>query len=436
MKLKQLKSRQMQSIMVAAVLSVVIAAPVMSQPLGLTTIVTSETKEIEQPVIQSADEQSVDSSQSMLSAPEGMNLGSDGLSRSQSEDLTAGDVVETSVAVEPEAADSTEADAQTISDGVESQAAVEDESAEPEKIVVESIFEPVQKTLYISASELNMRQNHTEEAPVIEKIPMGKKVNVNGESEEWLRVEYNGKTGYIVAEYATSEMVFIPVEQLRYVDASGLNVRSQPNAEAEVLTKLSEDDKVTRIGVGDGWSLIKTSGGTEGYVASKYLTPDVPASVIAAQQAQEAASQKKNEPAPSSNPGAVIGNADLAAIVDIAWSGIGVPYVSGGSSLSGFDCSGYTSWVYRQVGINIPRSSYSYLNVGMEVSMSEIRPGDIIAMDANRRDGRTAVTHVGIYVGNGQMLHASWNRQQIATTNVSSLNSYGMKPISVRRIVN
>jgi cell wall-associated NlpC family hydrolase len=81
----------------------------------------------------------------------------------------------------------------------------------------------------------------------------------------------------------------------------------------------------------------------------------VPASVIAAQQAQEAASQKKNEPAPSSNPGAVIGNADLAAIVDIAWSGIGVPYVSGGSSLSGFDCSGYTSWVYRQVGISIPR---------------------------------------------------------------------------------
>jgi hypothetical protein len=102
MKLKQLKSRQMQSIMVAAVLSVVIAAPVMSQPLGLTTIVTSETKEIEQPVIQSKDEQLVDSSQSMLSAPEGMNLGSDGLSRSQSEDLTAGDVVETSVAVEPE----------------------------------------------------------------------------------------------------------------------------------------------------------------------------------------------------------------------------------------------------------------------------------------------------------------------------------------------
>ena len=111
----------------------------------------------------------------MLSAPEAMNLGSDGLSRSQSEDLTAGDVVETSVAVEPEAADSTEADAQTISDGVESQAAVEDESAEPEKIVVESIFEPVQKTLYISASELNMRQNHTEEAPVIEKIPWVKR---------------------------------------------------------------------------------------------------------------------------------------------------------------------------------------------------------------------------------------------------------------------
>lgn len=423
MKFKQLKAKQAHSLLIAAVLSVVIAAPVMSQPLGLTAIMTTSVPEQISPA---AEETETQPEVNMLAAPESIDTTGDGLSRSQSEnDLVPVQDMQTTSETQVETQETSAAEPTTAPEPVETAPAY----TGPE-------FTPQDKVLYVSASSLNMRQSFSSEANVIEKIPMGQKVKCIGESEEWLRVEFNGRTGYVAAEYTSAEMVFVPVDQTRYVDASGLNVRAEPNSEAEVLTKLSQDDKVTRIGVGDGWSLIKTSGGTEGYVSSDYLTPDVPASVIAAQQAAQAANQPKNNPPVVSNPGAVVGNADVNSIVDIAWSGLGVPYVGGGSSLSGFDCSGYTSWIYRQVGINIPRSSHSYLNVGMEVPMSDIRPGDIIAMDTNRRDGRTVISHVGIYVGGGQVLHASWNRQRIAPTNLSTLSAYGMHPVSVRRIVN
>ena len=422
MKFKQLKAKQAQSLLIAAVLSVVIAAPVMSQPLGLTAIMTTS---IPEQVSPAAEEPEAQPEVNMLAAPESIDTTSDGLSRSQSEnDLVPTEEIETTLEAQADAQVSAVSEPTTAPEPVETSPAY----TGPE-------FTPQDKILYVSASELNMRQSFSSEANIVEKIQMGQKVKCIGESEEWLRVEYNGRTGYVAAEFTSAEMVFVPVDQTRYVDATGLNVRAQPNAEAEVLAKLSKDDKVKRIGVGDGWSLVKTSGGTEGYVSSEYLTETVPASVIAAQQAAQAASQPKSSPVVS-NPGAVVGNADINTIVEIAWSGLGVPYVGGGSSLSGFDCSGYTSWIYRQVGINISRSSYSYLNVGMEVPMSDIRPGDIIAMDTNRGDGRTVISHVGIYVGGGQVLHASWNRQRIAPTDLGSLSAYGMQPVSVRRIVN
>ncbi|NLW12015.1 MAG: SH3 domain-containing protein, partial [Clostridiaceae bacterium] len=305
MKFKQLKSKQTNTLLIAAVLSVVIAAPVMSQPLGLTTIMTTSVPSQASPVIEDAE---VQPEANLLAAPEGIDNVGDGLSRSQSENAL--------ITAETEEIQTT---TQTQSDATEPEKAEPTASPEPEVTTPAYTgpeFEPQDKVLYVSASELNMRQSFSAEANILEKIPMGKKIKCIGESEEWLRIEYNGRTGYIASEYTSAEMVFVPVEQTRYVDASGLNVRSQPNSEAEVVTKLSQDDKVTRIGVGDGWSLIKTAGGKEGYVSSKYLTPDVPASVLAAQeaarQAQQTANQTKSKPAPASNPGSVVGNADIS----------------------------------------------------------------------------------------------------------------------------
>src|SRR5699024_1566414 len=85
-----------------------------------------------------------------------------------------------------------------------------------------------------------------------------------------------------------------------------------------------------------------------------------------------------------------------SAVVDIARRYVGTPYVYGGTTPSGFDCSGFTAYVYAQMGVSIPRSSGAQRNAGRIVSASEARPGDLVWWPG----------HVGIYTGNGQHIAA------------------------------
>jgi cell wall-associated NlpC family hydrolase len=82
---------------------------------------------------------------------------------------------------------------------------------------------------------------------------------------------------------------------------------------------------------------------------------------------------------------------------------VGSPYVYGGSSPKGFDCSGFTSYIYRQFGINLSRSSVAQLDNGTPVAMSELMPGDLVFFSSNRH----YITHVGLYLGDGEFIHAS-----------------------------
>lgn len=101
------------------------------------------------------------------------------------------------------------------------------------------------------------------------------------------------------------------------------------------------------------------------------------------------------EVAPSAAPLASEGQ----KIVDAARSKIGAPYVWGAAGPDAFDCSGLTSWAYKQVGKNIPRTSYDQAGSGRQVSRDQLQPGDIIAF-------YSGASHVGIYTGHGTVIHA------------------------------
>ena len=119
-----------------------------------------------------------------------------------------------------------------------------------------------------------------------------------------------------------------------------------------------------------------------------------------------------------------------SSLVAIAYSLVGLPYVAGGNTPAGFDCSGFVQYVYSQVGISISRSSSTQMYDGQAVSYENAQPGDILSWGYNGR-----VSHSAIYVGNGLMIHATNPRQGVIVSDVQSwIRGSGLNIISVRRI--
>ncbi len=126
-----------------------------------------------------------------------------------------------------------------------------------------------------------------------------------------------------------------------------------------------------------------------------------------------------------------VGTGDKGSLVEIAYSLVGSPYVAGGNSPSGFDCSGFVQYVYSQVGLSVSRSSSAQMHDGVGVSYENAMPGDILSW--GYVDG--VPTHSAIYVGNGMMIHATNPRQGVLLSNVSAwTRGSGSHVIAVRRI--
>lgn len=136
---------------------------------------------------------------------------------------------------------------------------------------------------------------------------------------------------------------------------------------------------------------------------------------------EEQEEEKKEETSASASSGSSSGSSKGQQIADYACKFIGNPYVAGGTSLTnGADCSGFVMAVYQAFGYSLPRSSYAQSGVGKSVSYSEAQPGDIIYYGG----------HVGIYIGNGQIVHASTERTGIKITSATYRSI-----ITIRRIV-
>lgn len=125
---------------------------------------------------------------------------------------------------------------------------------------------------------------------------------------------------------------------------------------------------------------------------------------------------------------------DAARIVALAKSALGSKYVYGAHRMGAFDCSGLTYWAFGNIGISVPRSAREYARAGRAVAWSAIRPGDVICMDT-RADGITSVTHVGIYIGGGDMIHASSRLGRVVVRNCEDYFDGGMKLLAVKRFV-
>ncbi|MHB1651170.1 MAG: C40 family peptidase [Desulfitobacteriaceae bacterium] len=120
------------------------------------------------------------------------------------------------------------------------------------------------------------------------------------------------------------------------------------------------------------------------------------------------------------------GGSDATGIVSRALSLQGIPYVFGGTSRNGFDCSGFTQYVYSNSGVSLPRTSYSQFGVGSAVSRDQLQPGDLVFFTTYTK----GASHVGIYIGGGRFVHAS--DSGVRTTSLSE-SYYASRYVGGRR---
>ena len=431
-----LNPRQMRHLVMITMMSFILSIPMVAQPLGLGQVLTTadQTDPIGTDEIKQTESAKRSKSSFLLEPAERMMIESDLIHRQRGEsaETTTQETEDAAANREPQAAP------EPLDEETLALIALEAEAAFSYEVNLKDLetvndepyeWEDADYSLYISASMLNLRSQPHTDSEVLGQIQMAEKVKCLAVGKGWVRVQHGDLIGFIASDYTSKSMVFRPVEETRYVDASQLNLRAEPSTSSEVVTKLNQLQKLTRTGIGHEWSKVKTADGKTGYVATKYLTSQGPVVVQSSPSASTTAASASKTTASAPR------NASGSKVVDYAYSALGVRYVYAGSSMSGMDCSGFTSWVYRQVGITLPRSSYAYGNVGVGVSYSNAQPGDILAMDARRSsDGRTVISHVGIYIGNGKMIHASTSRRQIVVQDVNTILRWGAKLISVRRI--
>ena len=251
---------------------------------------------------------------------------------------------------------------------------------------------------------LNIRSAPGTDSAVISKANSGEILDITTKDGAFYRIVYNGSVAYASADY-----VSINIKSVGTVTAALLNVRSEPSASSEVVGQLAYGDQVHLTGVNGNWYEILLFGQLR-YVHSDYITARDTTTLV------------------SRDGTGFSRTADR--MVDYSKNFLGTPYVYGGSTPSGFDCSGFTGYVYKQFGYSLPRSSASQATVGTPVSRSELIPGDLVFF--NTYGG---ISHVGMYIGNNSFIHATLPGDVVK---ISSLDEayYSSRYVTARRIIN
>lgn len=233
-----------------------------------------------------------------------------------------------------------------------------------------------------TGSSLRLRSEPSTSASVVTMLDKGVSVAILDDSADgWYKIGYNGSTGYVSADYLTvdSDNVFTTYGR---INSEGVNVRSAASTDSSVLATVSDGTIVTVNGLVDGWYDVTCQYGTEGYIRSDYV--DLTSSASS--------------------------NSDIVAT---AKQYLGTGYVYGGASPSGFDCSGYTVYVYSQHGYSLPHSATSQWQSGIGTrvySISALQVGDLVFFNDPSRNAGKACSHAGIYIGDGQFIHSSSSR--------------------------
>lgn len=205
-----------------------------------------------------------------------------------------------------------------------------------------------------------------------------------------------------------------------YVNVNSVNVRRGPSTDSDIIDGLVMNDQVTVLGEENGWYKVSVNN-IEGYIAKKYIS-------------DEEVSVTNRSSSIDRNFNISVNNAILKSeeLVDYAKQFLGYKYVTGGRTpSSGFDCSGFTEYVYKNFGYTLSTTSSMQATNGVEVSKEDLKLGDLVFFSyENKRIG-----HVGIYIGNNNFIHAANESKGVVITSLSN-SYYEQNYVTARRIIN
>lgn len=262
----------------------------------------------------------------------------------------------------------------------------------------------VQGVAFVTASALRLRSGAGTDTATLDYASQNEVVVLLGRIGDWYKVNYNLQVGYMHKNHlrtASRENV-----ELGYgrVNGDRVNIRSGPGTGYSAVAKAYTGDKTYIIGVNAGWYKVIFQS-VIGYIRSDYLDlTEIPYENKDSGKAPLffKGGQSTGRPVDPS----ALNSASVEAIIATAKQYIGVPYVWGGSTPSGFDCSGYVKYVFGKHGISLPRTSAQQYTVGTRVAKSNLRPGDLVFYNTSG----SGVSHLGIYIGSGQFIHASTSK--------------------------
>lgn len=218
-------------------------------------------------------------------------------------------------------------------------------------------------------------------------------------------------------------------QKTMYVNASTVNVRKEPNTSSEIVTNANMNTEVVVQLEEGGWSKV-TVNGKDGYIATNLLSSTRLTTSRSSTTRKSTTSTQSSTENTSTSTNTSAGSSSGAAVVAKAKSYIGYKYVYGGSSPStGFDCSGFTSYIYKQFGVSLNRTAAGQYSNGTAVSRANLQPGDLVMF------GKSGINHVGIYIGGGMIVHAENSSTGVTTDTINS-GYYNNNYVGARRIFN
>lgn len=300
---------------------------------------------------------------------------------------------------------------------------------------------------YKIAEATNLKLIPSINATDVLELKVDETVNVVEIINGWVCIKTENATGWIRQEKLKKEEPKEETQQTeqptttvktQYVSATSVNVRAEANTNSSIVTTLTLNTKVEVSSEENGWSKVKVNN-QEGYILSSLLSNT---------QTQTSRSLNTSRTSQTTNANANnntnnnketttqtqtstqnTSSSNGSAIVATAKKYLGYRYVYGGASPStGFDCSGFTSYVYKQHGISLNRTAAGQYSNGVAVSRANLQPGDLVMF------GKSGINHVAIYIGGGQIIHASTPSTGVRIDSLST-GYYNNNYVGARRII-